>query len=90
MALNKLNRPSVSQNLYLPSRLGLKNTPIASQRRGKPPPHNKSNGYDPKKSDSEVPVLQELWGMRSTLSLPLLPGPLLLGMVAPDRVQSVG
>ena len=28
----------------------------------------------------------ELWGMRSTSSLPSLPGPLWTGVVAPDRV----
>ena len=28
--------------------------------------------------------------MQSTLSLPLLPGPLWLGSVAPDRVLSMG
>ena len=27
----------------------------------------------------------ELWGMRSTSSLPLLPGPLWPGVVAPDK-----
>ena len=32
----------------------------------------------------------ELWGMRSTPSLPSLPGPLWLGVVAPDRVLSMG
>ena len=32
----------------------------------------------------------ELWGMQSTPSLPLLPGPLLPRMVAPDRVLSMG
>ena len=30
--------------------------------------------YDTKQSDGEDPVKQELWGMRSTTSLPLLPG----------------
>ena len=29
----------------------------------------------PKQSDDEVPVMLELWGMQSTPSLPLLPGP---------------
>ena len=29
-----------------------------------------------KKSDGEVPVMMELWGMQSTLSLPSLPAPL--------------
>ena len=37
--------------------------------------------YDTKQSD---------WGMRSTPSLPSLPGPLWPGMVAPDRVLSMG
>ena len=41
--------------------------------------------YDTKQSDGEVPLMLELWGMRSTPSLPLLPGPLWPGVVAPDR-----
>ena len=32
----------------------------------------------------------ELWGMKSILSLPSLPGPLWLGVVASDRVLSIG
>ena len=32
----------------------------------------------------------ELWGMRSTPSLPSLPDPLWPGVVAPDRVLSMG
>ena len=32
----------------------------------------------------------EVWGMQSTSSLPLLPGPLWPGEVAPDRVLSMG
>ena len=32
----------------------------------------------------------ELWGMRSTTSLLLLPGPFWLGMVAPDMALSKG
>ena len=31
----------------------------------------------------------ELWGMRSTSSLPSLPGPFWPGVVAPDRVLSM-
>ena len=31
-----------------------------------------------------------LWGMRSTTSLPSLPGPLWPGVVAPDRALSMG
>ena len=34
--------------------------------------------------------MQGPWGMRSTTSLPLLPGPLLPGVVAPDRSLSMG
>ena len=29
-------------------------------------PANECPGYDTKQSDGEVPVMQELWGMRST------------------------
>ena len=32
----------------------------------------------------------ELWGMQSTSSIPLLPGPLWAEEVAPHRVQSMG
>ena len=35
-------------------------------------PLNVCPGYDTKQSDGEVPVMLELWGMRSTPSLPLL------------------
>ena len=34
--------------------------------------------------------MMELWGMWSTPSLPLLPSPLWSGVVAPDRVLSIG
>ena len=47
-------------------------------------------GYDTKQSDGEVPVMLELSGMRRTPSLLLLPGPLWPGMVALDRVLSMG
>ena len=40
---------------------------------------------DTKQSDREVPAVLELWGMRSTPSLPSLPGPLWPRVVAPDR-----
>ena len=32
----------------------------------------------------------DLWGMQSTSSLPLLSGPLWPGVVAPDRILSMG
>ena len=34
--------------------------------------------------------MQELWGMRSTPSLPSIPGPLGFSVVASDRVLSIG
>ena len=46
--------------------------------------------YDTKQSDGEVPAMLELWGMRSTPSLPSLPDPLWPGVVAPDRALSMG
>ena len=45
---------------------------------------------DTKQSDGEVPVMQELWGMSSTHSLPSFPGTLWSGVVASDWVLSVG
>ena len=41
-------------------------------------------------SDSEVPVIMELWRMWSTLSLPLLPGLLWPRVIVPVRVPSMG
>ena len=46
---------------------------------------NNLSGYDTKQSDGKVPAMLELWGMRSTPSLPLRPGPLWPGVVAPDK-----
>ena len=40
--------------------------------------------YDNKQSDGEVQVMLELWGMRSTPSLPSFPSPPWPGVVAPD------
>ena len=37
---------------------------------------NKYPEYDTKQSDGEAPVMLKLWGMQSTPSLSLLPGPL--------------
>ena len=52
-----------------------------------PPP---CPGYDTKQSNDETPVMPELWGMQSTPSLPLLPGPLCPGVVALDKVLFMG
>ena len=50
------------------------------------PPPNECPGYMTLiQSDGEVPAMLELWGMRSTPSLPLLPCPLWPGVVAPDK-----
>ena len=48
---------------------------------------NKCPEYDTKQSDGEVPVMWGFWVMRSTTSLPSLPGPLWPRVVAPDRVE---
>ena len=55
-------------------------------------PSNEFPAYDSKQSDGEVPVMLELWGMRTTPtpSLPLLPGPHWHGVVAPNRIVSMG
>ena len=41
--------------------------------------------YDTKQSDDDIPAMVELSEMWSTPLLPLLPGPLWPGMVAPDK-----
>ena len=68
----------------------LAKTKRASLLRGNTPPPNECLGYDTKQSDGEIPVMLELWGMRSTPSLPLLSGPLWPGVVATDRILSMG
>ena len=70
--------------LVLPCRLG------ASLQRAETPPTNECPGYDTKQSDGEVPMILELWGMRSNPSLPSFPGSLWPGVVAPDQVLSMG
>ena len=66
---------------------GAQNTRTAAlQRRKTPTTTNRCPGYDTKQPDGEVPVMLELWGMRSTLSLPSLPGPPWPGVVAHDRI----
>ena len=44
--------------------------------RGVKPLANECPVYDSKQSDGEIPVMLELWGMRSTPLLALIPGPL--------------
>ena len=47
-------------------------------------------GYDTKQSKGRVTIMLELWGMLSTPSLPLLPGPLCPAVVAPHKVLPMG
>ena len=54
------------------------------------PPPNECPEYDTKQSDGDVPVMLGLWGIQSTSSLPLLPGLLWPGVVAPDKTLSMG
>ena len=68
----------------------LQNTPTASMQRGKTPPPYECPRYDAKKSGGEIPVMLVLWGMRSTPSLPLLPGSLWPGMVVAERARFMG
>ena len=46
--------------------------------------------YDTKQSGVEIPVMLELWGIPSTPLLPSLPGQIWPGVVAPDRIVSMG
>ena len=45
--------------------------------------------YDTKLSNGKVQLMLELWGMQSTPSLPLLPDPLWLRVVAPYKALSM-
>ena len=63
--------------------------PTASLQTGKNP-HNGYPRYDTKQSYGEVPSMLELWGTRSTPSLPSLPGQLWPRVVVPDGVLSMG
>ena len=62
----------------------LQNTATASLQRSKT--LNEYPGYDTKLSDSVASVMLELWGMRSTPFLSLLPVSLWPGVVVPDSV----
>ena len=59
-------------------------TPTESSQRGKTP---RKSVLD---MAGEAPVTLELWVTRSIPSLPSLPGPFWLGVVAPDRVLCIG
>ena len=82
-------RDLISLKLYLPSLLWQLNTPTATLQRGKTSP-NECPRYYTQQSDDEVPVMLKLLGVQSTTSLPSLPGPIRIGVVAPDMVLSMG
>ena len=69
---------SLSLSVTISQSLFSKLTPAKSigvvEYREERPPSNECPGYDTKSSDDEASVL-ELWGMGSTSSLTLLPGP---------------
>ena len=67
----------------MPSRIEWPNTWTKSLHT----PNNELPGYHIKQSDGEALEMLELWRILSTSSLPLLPGPLWSGVVAPDRVS---
>ena len=54
------------------------------------PPRQWVSWHDTKQSDGEVPVMLGPSEIRINHSLPLLPGPLWLGVAAPDSALSVG
>ena len=60
---------------------------ISAERQDSP---NECPGYNTKQSDGEVPVMLELWGIRTTPLLPSLPGPLGSVVIKPDRVRFMG
>ena len=88
VAVNVLE--NVNQYKKEPSQLGRKNKLTAFLHRGKTSPTGVLDEYDIKQSDSGASVILNLWGMWSTPSLLLLPGSLWLGVVASDRVLSIG
>ena len=51
---------------------------------------NECSEYVIKQSDGEVPVMLELWGVQCTPTLLSLQGLLWTGVIAPDRVLSMG
>ena len=53
-------------------------------------PVNECPVYETKQSDGAVPMMLELWGMRSIPSLPSLPSTLWPRVAAPDRALSIG
>ena len=74
-----------SKLLFAQSAGAVEYTYCTSEEGVRPPPHD-CPGYDTKQSNGEAPVMLELWGMRST---PSLPSPQ-VHLEAPDTVLSMG
>ena len=85
----KFVKPNPIFKMYVHRRLGLRNTSTASLKRNQLH-SNECPAEDTKQSDCEAPVLVDIWGMRSTPSLPSLPDPLWAGVEAPRMVLSMG
>ena len=83
-----MNVDSIAVLSFQPSRMGKRNTPIASLQMLRSP--NEYPVYNTKQSDDEATVMLELWEMQSTPLLPSLPGPFWPGGVATYRVLSIG
>ena len=85
MHLSKERTHLFSPQPWLPSRQGLLHL-----CREVTHPLDECPVYDKKLFDGEVPVMLELWGIQSTLTLPSLPAPVWPGVVAPERILSMG
>ena len=51
---------------------------------------NECPGYDTKESDGKAPLIPEHWEMQNNSLLSSVPAPLKPGVVAPDKVLSIG
>ena len=78
----------IDLKMLWPSRLGLQNTQKASLQMGET--SSTSVLYMTLSNLIKVPVMLMIWGMRSTHSVTLLSGPLLPGVVAPNRGLAIG
>ena len=85
-----LNHDSKSPEIAAAESAGLRNTLTDLHLCRRARASNECSVYDTKQCDGDVPVMLELWGMQSISSLLSLPGRLWPGVVASDRVLSMG
>ena len=76
--------------IYKPGRLGCKKHRLHFCGGIRPPPHSECPGYDTEQSDGEAPVILTFREIGSTPSVPSIPRPLWLGVVASDRALALG